>query len=76
MIDHICDDVLHASHHASLEGANLAFIKKCKAQHTVVSTASGKYDNVPQPTALKRYNDNTVYSVWRTDVDGSGQLGF
>ena len=26
-----CDDILHASHHGSINGANLDFIKKCKA---------------------------------------------
>jgi len=75
-IDHICDDILHASHHASLEGANLEFVKKCKAQCTLISTASGKYENVPHPTALKRYKDNTVNTVWRTDVNGSCEWTF
>ena len=75
-IDHICDDILHASHHASLEGANLEFVKKCNAQYTVISTASGKYENVPHPTALKRYKDNTVHDVRRTDVDGSWKYIF
>lgn len=75
-IDHICDDVLHASHHASLEGANLEFVKKCNARWTVISTASGKYENVPHPTALKRYKDNSSVGVWRTDVDGSCKWTF
>jgi beta-lactamase superfamily II metal-dependent hydrolase len=70
-INNICDDILHASHHASLQGADLDFIKKCNAQYTVISTAIGKYDNVPHPTALKRYEDNTAQRVYRTDVDGS-----
>jgi beta-lactamase superfamily II metal-dependent hydrolase len=70
-IDHICDDVLHASHHASLQGANLDFVKKCNARWTVISTASGKYDNVPHPSAIKRYTDNSSEGVWRTDVKGS-----
>jgi beta-lactamase superfamily II metal-dependent hydrolase len=75
-INHICDDILHASHHASLAGANLEFVKKCNAKYTLISTASGKYENVPHPTALRRYIDNTVHDVRRTDVDGSWQWTF
>lgn len=75
-IDHICDDILHASHHASLEGANLSFVKKCDAKWTVISTASGRYQNVPHPTALKRYADNSREGVWRIDVNGSCQWTF
>ena len=30
-----CDDILHASHHGSLNGAHLDFIKKANAQHTL-----------------------------------------
>jgi len=71
-----CNDILHASHHASLQGANLDFIKKCNAQYTLISTASGRYDNVPHPTALKRYTDNTLHDVRRTDVDGSWRWTF
>lgn len=68
---HICDDILHASHHGSLNGAELSFVKKCSAVYTVVSTKSGVYDNVPHPTAMKRYKDNTSTSVYRTDCDGT-----
>jgi len=71
-----CNDILHASHHASLDGANLAFIKKCNAQYTLISTAIGKYENVPHPTALKRYKDNTAHDVRRTDVDGTWKWTF
>jgi beta-lactamase superfamily II metal-dependent hydrolase len=70
-IDHICDDILHASHHASLNGAELSFIKKCGAQYTVISTQSGVHENVPDPTALRRYQDNTKTKVYRTDKDGT-----
>jgi len=66
-----CNDILHASHHGSLEGANLDFIKKCNAKYTMISTRSGIYDNIPHPTALSRYRDYTEYNVRRTDVDGS-----
>jgi beta-lactamase superfamily II metal-dependent hydrolase len=72
----ICGDILHASHHGSMEGADLDFVKACNAQYTLISTASGKYDNVPHPTALKRYADNTVHNVVRTDVDGTWQWTF
>jgi beta-lactamase superfamily II metal-dependent hydrolase len=75
-IDHVCDDILHASHHGSLEGAELSFVKKCNAQYTLISTASGKYENVPHPTALKRYKDSTAHDVRRTDVDGSWEWTF
>ena len=71
-----CNDILHASHHGSIEGACLEFVKKCNAQYTLVSTASGKYENVPHPTAMKRYKDNTVHDVRRTDVDGSWKWEF
>ncbi len=71
-----CNDILHASHHGSIEGAHLDFVKKCNAQYTLVSTASGKYENVPHPTAMKRYKDNTVHDVRRTDVDGTLKWDF
>jgi beta-lactamase superfamily II metal-dependent hydrolase len=75
-INHICDDILHASHHASLQGANLEFLKKCNAQYTLISTASGRHENVPHPTALIRYKVNTARDVRRTDVDGSWEWTF
>jgi beta-lactamase superfamily II metal-dependent hydrolase len=75
-ISHICDDILHASHHGSLAGADLDFIKKCSADYTVISTESGVYDNVPHPTALKRYADNTKQRVYRTDEDGTLRWAF
>ena len=64
---HYCDDILHASHHGSLNGAHLEFIKKAKAAFTVISTESGVYENVPHPTALQRYRENTASTVYRTD---------
>ena len=72
----ICDDILHASHHGSLNGADLTFIKVCNATYTVVSTASGVHESVPHPTALKRYRDNTSGRVYRTDTDGSVMWAF
>lgn len=66
-----CNDVLRCSHHASLNGADLAFVKGASAQYTVISTEPGVYDNVPHPTALKRYNDNTAKKVYRTAINGS-----
>jgi beta-lactamase superfamily II metal-dependent hydrolase len=65
-----CNDILHASHHGSLEGAHLEFVKKSNAQYTLISTASGKYENIPHPTALRRYKENTARDVRRTDIDG------
>ena len=71
-----CNDILHASHHGSLEGAYLEFVKKCNAQYTLISTASGKYDNVPHSTALRRYTEHTAHDVRRTDVDGTWMWTF
>jgi len=68
---HACDDILHASHHGSINGADLDFIKKCVPQYTVISTASGVHENVPHPTALQRYKDNTAKVVYRTDNEGT-----
>lgn len=69
--NNICNDILHASHHGSIEGASLTFVKACNATYTVISTESGVYDNVPHPTALRRYKENSSKIVYRTDVDGS-----
>lgn len=71
-----CNDILHSSHHGSLNGASLEFIKKSNAQYTLVSTDSGVYKNVPHPTALRRYREYTKYDVRRTDVDNSWQWTF
>lgn len=68
---HICDDILHASHHGSINGAELSFVKACNADYTIVSTKSGVHDNVPHATAMQRYRDNTKNRVYRTDQDGS-----
>ena len=73
---HICDDILHASHHGSLEGAALSFVKKCNASYTVVSTEEGVYENVPHPTALRRYRKHTKNKGYRTDVDKSLEWTF
>lgn len=74
--DNYCNDILHASHHGSLNGAHLEFIKKCNAEYTLVSTESGVYDNVPDPAALKRYRDHTKYHVYQTDKDGCQEWTF
>jgi beta-lactamase superfamily II metal-dependent hydrolase len=73
---HICDDILHASHHGSMNGADLEFIKACKAQFTVISTESGVYENVPDGTALARYQKNSTQGVYRTDRDGIIEWNF
>ena len=61
-------DILHASHHGSLEGADEGFIKKSNPRHTVISTKAGVHDNVPHPTALARYAKHTKVQVYRTDT--------
>jgi len=66
-----CNDILHASHHGSINGAYLPFIKKCAADYTVISTKSGVHENVPHSTAIRRYADNTKNKVYRTDNDGT-----
>lgn len=63
--------VLHASHHGSINGAYLEFIKKINPNYTIISTKSGVYSNVPHPTALQRYKSYTNEAVRRTDVDGT-----
>lgn len=71
-----CNDILHASHHGSLNGAHLEFIKKCNAKYTLISTKSGVYENVPHSTALNRYKNHTEHDVRRTDVDGTWEWKF
>ena len=71
-----CDDILHASHHGSLNGADLDFIKGANANYTVISTKSGVYENVPHPTALQRYRENTKEAVYRTDIDRTSTFTF
>ena len=71
-----CNDILHASHHGSINGADLDFIKKCNAKDTVISTKSGVHDNIPHPTAMQRYRRYTERKVHRTDQDGSLRLTF
>lgn len=66
-----CNGVLHASHHGSINGADLDFIKACNAEYTVISTEQGVHESVPHPTALQRYHDHTRQRVYRTDIDGS-----
>lgn len=66
-----CNDILHASHHASINGAHLPFIKGCNAKYTAISTKSGVYENVPHPTALQRYREHSSKKVYRTDTFGT-----
>lgn len=65
-----CNDILHVSHHGSINGADLGFIKKCNARYAVVSTKPGVYENVPHSNALRRYREN-INKVYRTDQDGT-----
>ncbi len=71
-----CNDLLRASHHGSINGADLDFVKKANAKYTVVSTEAGVFSNVPHPTAMQRYYDNTSEKVFRTDQDESVNAGF
>jgi len=71
-----CNGILHASHHGSLNGAHLEFIKGCNANHTLISTKSGVHENVPHPTALQRYKEQTKYGVYRTDINGNCKWDF
>lgn len=70
------NDILHASHHGSINGADLDFIKKANAKTTIISTKSGVYDSIPHPTALQRYSTHTSGKVFRTDVSGQLTLEF
>ncbi len=74
--NNICDDILHASHHGSLNGAELDFIKSCSAKYAVISTKSGVYSNIPSDTALQRYRAHTTKEVYRTDTDGNLKWSF
>ena len=71
-----CDDILHASHHGSINGANIDFIKKSNVSYTVISTKSGVHKNIPHPTAIQRYRKYTKKVVYRTDRDDSLEWGF
>lgn len=62
--------VLRASHHGSLNGANLEFIKAVSPRDTIISTQSGIFENVPSNTALQIYKNNSE-KVFRTDVNGT-----
>ncbi len=72
----ICNDILHASHHGSKNGAPLSFIKKCDMDFTIISTEVGVKENVPHQTALNRYKENTKEQVYRTDNDGTLKFTF
>lgn len=74
--NNFCNDILHASHHGSLNGAHLEFIKKCNAKYTLISTKSGVHENVPHATALNRYKNHTEHDVRQTDVDGTWEWKF
>lgn len=62
--------ILRASHHGSMNGANLDFIKAVSPIDTIVSTESGVIQSVPHPTALQRYRDHSI-KVVRTDLNGT-----
>lgn len=77
-LEEVCDffnlknrHVLHASHHGSLNGAYLDFIKKTNPNYTIVSTKSGVHNNMPDSAAMQRYRSHTKKAVRRTDIDGT-----
>lgn len=65
-----CSDILHASHHGSINGACLPFLQKGSPEYTVISTSSGVHQNVPHREALSNYSRHTQRLVYRTDHDG------
>lgn len=69
-------DILHASHHGSLNGANLEFVLACNPGITVVSTQLGWQRNLPDPKAMELYRRNTRKKVHRTDIDGDLEWTF
>ena len=69
--NHYCDNLLHASHHGSLNGAELTFIQKAKIKTTIVSTKEGAKENVPSDEALRLYVNNSRDGVLRTDNEGT-----
>lgn len=71
-----CNDILHASHHGSINGADLDFIKNANIKDTIISTKSGVYSSVPDSTALQRYRSYTKNEVYRTDTSGSLSLDY
>jgi len=66
-----CNDILHASHHGSINGADLDFIKGANINRTIISTKSGVHDNVPHQTALSRYKNHSKNGYQRTDIAGT-----
>lgn len=62
--------VLRASHHGSINGADLEFIKAVSPRDTIISTQSGIINKVPSDTALQRYRSHSE-KVFRTDIDGT-----
>jgi len=63
-------NILRASHHGSINGADLNFIKATKQdKKTIISTKAGVKQGVPDSTALKRYGDYSA-NVLRTDIKG------
>ena len=62
--------ILRASHHGSMNGANLEFITTASPRDSIISTQSGIFDNVPHNTALQRYRNNSE-NVFRTHINGT-----
>jgi competence protein ComEC len=62
-------NVLRTSHHGSINGANLEFIKAVSPRDAIISTAPGFFDNLPSDVALQRYRAHST-NIFRTD-DGT-----
>ncbi len=71
---HYCGNLLHASHHGSLNGAELSFIQKANIKTTIVSTEDGVKANLPHKEALRRYAENSSKGILRTDKSGTIQM--
>lgn len=62
--------VLRASHHGSINGANLEFIKAASPRDAVISTQSGIFKSIPDNAALEKYQKYSQ-DVFRTDTNGT-----
>jgi len=62
--------ILKASHHGSINGFNMDFLKNVQPREIVISTASGLFSNLPNPTAMRYYRSGCKKLI-RTDYNGS-----
>jgi len=62
--------ILRASHHGSINGADLKFIKEVSPLETIISTKSKIFQNLPSAFAMQRYRSKSTF-VRRTDLNGT-----